>query len=46
MCEQSAEAVIQLVDLGDACKETRQLAPFFMACDSIYAYMSYRPEGC
>lgn len=44
MCE-SAEDVIQLVDLGAACKETRQLAPFFMACDNIYAYMGYRP-GC
>lgn len=46
MCEQSAEAVIELVDLGAACKETRQLAPIYIVCDSIWAYMNYRPEGC
>lgn len=46
MCEQSAQDVIQLMDLGDACQETRQLAPFFPACDNIYVYVSYRPEGC
>lgn len=45
MCEQSAEELIQLIDLGAVCKETRQLAPFFMACDNIYVYMGYRP-GC
>ena len=46
MCEQAAQDTIELVDLGAACEETRQLAPFFMACDNMYAYMSYRPEGC
>lgn len=46
MCEQSAQDVIEMMDLGDACQETRQLAPIYMACDSIYAYLSYRPEGC
>jgi hypothetical protein len=46
MSEQSADDVIQLVDLGAACMETQQLAPFFMACDNMYAYMSYRPDGC
>ncbi len=45
MCE-SAEDVIQLVDLGAASEETRQLAPFFPWCDNMFVYMSYRPEGC
>jgi hypothetical protein len=44
MCE-SAEDVIQIVDLGAACQETRQLAPFFPMCDSMWVYMGYRP-GC
>lgn len=46
MCQQSSEDVIVLLDLGAVCEETRQLAPFFMACDNMYGWMSYRPEGC
>lgn len=46
MCEQSAENVIQLVDLGAACMETRQLAPVYIVCDSMWAHMNHRPEGC
>jgi hypothetical protein len=43
MRAQSAEDVIELVDLGAACKETREVAPFFMRVDSMYAWMSWQP---